>query len=74
MTAREIVEKWLKENKCDGLWNPDDDCACKLDDLMPCFEPWDSCKPGYLREPTPEEAEEGFTFFIGPEKEGGGCE
>ena len=36
MTVREIVEKYLKENKFDGLFNGEGQCACELSDLIPC--------------------------------------
>ena len=34
MTIKEIVKKYLIDNKYAGLINPDDGCSCKLDDLM----------------------------------------
>lgn len=34
--VREIVAQWLRENHYDGLCNPDGECGCGLDDLMPC--------------------------------------
>lgn len=47
MTCKKIIEKYLRDNKFDGLYN-DDECGCNLDDFMPCgggtiLE----CKPGY---------------------------
>jgi hypothetical protein len=46
MTVRQIVEKYLRENGYDGLYNSND-CACDLNDLMPCGF-WDGdCKAGY---------------------------
>ena len=47
MTLKELVEKWLRENGYDGLFNPDD-CACDLNDLFPCDCPQADCEPGYL--------------------------
>lgn len=37
----EYVEKYLNDNYFDGLCN--DDCACILDDLMPCGFDLDNC-------------------------------
>ncbi|WP_165247517.1 DUF3310 domain-containing protein [Adlercreutzia sp. ZJ141] len=34
--VRDMVEQWLQENQYDGLSNPDSECGCGLDDLMPC--------------------------------------
>jgi hypothetical protein len=36
MDAKEIIKKYLKENKFDGLANRDGECGCGLDDLGPC--------------------------------------
>jgi hypothetical protein len=36
MNIKEIVEAYLKENKCDGLLDTDYGCTCMLGDLMPC--------------------------------------
>ena len=41
-----IVKSYLKQNGFDGLYSPAE-CACELDDLMPCDEPRPNCKPGY---------------------------
>lgn len=35
-SLREMAAQWLRENHYDGLCNPDDECGCGLDDLMPC--------------------------------------
>ena len=45
MNVREIVQKYLKENGFDGIYN--DECACLTDDLAPCSESMDDCEPGY---------------------------
>jgi len=47
MTLAEIIEKWLLENKYDGLFNAEDECACEIGDLMPCIGPQIDCEPGY---------------------------
>ena len=46
MTIKEIITEWLKQNKYDGLYNPDD-CGCEISDLMPCDIPHVDCSPGY---------------------------
>ena len=48
MDLREIVMKYLKDNKLDGLYN-EDMCACKIDDLIPCDEPSSSCQSGKIK-------------------------
>ena len=46
---REIVAAWLKEHGYDGLCNPDRECGCTLDDLIPCIDGLDgeTCQAGY---------------------------
>jgi len=48
MNVQEIVADWLGSHGYDGLFYADAQCACKLDDLMPCDEPGIDCAPGYL--------------------------
>lgn len=43
---REIVRDWLKCCGFDGLFNYGN-CACSVDDLMPCCEPSPDCMAGY---------------------------
>lgn len=46
MTVKEIVEKYLKDNKYDGLYYPGE-CACSIEDgLMPCDGDSSECKSG----------------------------
>ena len=46
MNVKEIVEKYLKENKYDGLAG--DDCGCSFDDFMICESNMcQDCVPGY---------------------------
>lgn len=45
MTCKEIIEQYLKEKGFDGLCG--DDCGCGIDDLMPCFDAWTECVPGF---------------------------
>lgn len=47
MTVKEIVEKYLRDNRYDGLCHTDSECGCSLGDLVPCCEDCTSCEPGY---------------------------
>jgi len=47
MTIEEIVVKYLKDNKFDGLCNPDGECGCNLDEIFPCDGYVPDCKPAY---------------------------
>ena len=39
LSVLEIVQKYLREGKYDGLFSSDDNgCACANDDLFPCGE------------------------------------
>lgn len=48
MDIRDIVKAYLVTHGYDGLYEPDNDCACKLSDLMPCDQPMQSCRPGHV--------------------------
>ena len=62
MDIAEIVEKYLRENKFDGLYVPGE-CAC-VDDLFPCDGDGSilDCEPGY----TSKDESSEFDFVIGP--------
>lgn len=47
MTVREILVEWLTERGYHGLYA--ENCGCGLDDLIPCGERCEDCKPGYAR-------------------------
>lgn len=47
---------WLRRRGFDGLYFPGE-CACKVDDLYPCGERQDGCKPGVLK-PCPSDCGE----------------
>ena len=51
MTVRDIVRDYLRKHGYDGLYNDAGDCACLIDDLMPCTACEgayvDDCEPGY---------------------------
>ena len=55
--------EYLKANGFDGLFN-DNDCACSINDLMPCDEPGLDCQPGF-KFPCPEDCGE-HDYHIGP--------
>jgi hypothetical protein len=47
-TVKQIVLRYLRQNNCEGLCNPDMECGCGIDDLMPCGpEIHESCRPAY---------------------------
>lgn len=45
MNVKEIIEKYLKENGYDGLYE-DDYCGCGLENLAPCDSPGIHCYAG----------------------------
>ncbi|MBU0598718.1 hypothetical protein KKF61_07100 [Patescibacteria group bacterium] len=65
MTVKEIVEKHLKENGFDGLYNEyTEDCGCSLgDDFMECEVIHPKCTPGYKHS-----GDEEFDYYIMPHK------
>ena len=65
MTVKEIIEQYLRTNGFDGLFS-EVECACGIDDLVPCDGPCDRCRPGY-RVPCPPDCGE-HEFHIQREK------
>lgn len=65
LTVKGIVAGFLKDSVFDGLWCPDADCACALDDLMPCDSFVIGCCPGYKQKCDCGEHD----WHIGTEKE-----
>ncbi len=61
MTVLEIVEKYLRDNGYDGLYNPDDECGCLINDLAPCGEMNEECRAGIIL----ERDSGGYDFIIG---------
>ena len=53
-TIKEIVKEYLETNGYEGLFYPGE-CACELEDLMPCDEPNMNCEPGYKEPCDPKE-------------------
>jgi hypothetical protein len=70
MTAKEIIEKHLKENGFDGLCG--DECGCALGDLMPCEYGGKDCVPAFLYNPI-KDAETKCLDFRKCEALYGGC-
>jgi len=48
MNLRDMAKRWLVVRGYEGLYHPSGECACRLEDLMPCGEPSPDCSPGYL--------------------------
>lgn len=63
ITVDEIVKAYLKAHGYDGLYHPDWECGCWVDDLLLCGSHCGDCKPGV--EQTNDDGDKG----IGP-KEG----
>lgn len=47
MDVKSIVVEYLKVHKYDGLCCPDVPCGCLLEDLAPCGEMSEKCRPRY---------------------------
>lgn len=45
-TIQQIIKDYLVAHDFDGLFCEDIDCACVVDDLMPCGNPYPDCTPG----------------------------
>ena len=61
-----MVAAHLREHGFDGLFNDDIECACGVDDLMPCGEPSPECVAGFRCDCKPGSE---YDFRIGPTKE-----
>lgn len=46
-SVKDALSEWLRANGYDGLFN-EGNCACSVDDLMPCYSPSSTCKAGYM--------------------------
>lgn len=46
MNVQEIIKKYLDDHGLDGLCDPNGDCACFRDDLVPCGQDPCLCKVG----------------------------
>lgn len=49
MTVKEIILDFLNKNNYDGLFNPDINCGCGIDDFIPCDITIDECQPAYKK-------------------------
>jgi len=58
MTVRDIIMQYLQDNGYDGLFYPGE-CACVIDDLMPCEGDCGECEPGVL-----VEGDDAYDFYI----------
>lgn len=62
VNCTDMIVKYLEENGYDGLCEPDNECGCLLNDLMPCdseFAMW--CEAGHRVECT---CGEGCDFHV----------
>jgi len=48
LDIRKIIKSYLRANGFDGLFNTDNPCGCKTNDLCPCDGDMMDCRPGYL--------------------------
>lgn len=64
-TVEAIIERWLKENGFDGLYQQGE-CSCLAGNLVPCMEDSFGCDPGVKM---PCDCGEGCGFHIGPKKD-----
>lgn len=46
-TVKTLLKQSLVDHGYDGLCSPDGECGCGLDNLIPCMEPCDLCRPAY---------------------------
>lgn len=51
MNTSDLIKEALADRGYDGLYNPDTECGCTLDDFAPCGEWFGWCVPGVRREP-----------------------
>jgi hypothetical protein len=73
VNVKAIVGEYLIANKFDGLWSCDNECACDLNDLMPCDDlDIESCEPGYKKPCDGQSYGCPCDFHIGPKKENHG--
>jgi len=60
MDVEDIVTEYLLAHGYDGLFDPDVDCGCCVDYLMPCNNAGRNCTPGYK---VPSQDEDGAEAF-----------
>ena len=49
MTVKELLRDWLDNSGYVGLCNPDIECGCGIDDLVPCSNDCSSCQPAKIK-------------------------
>ena len=54
MAVKQMIQQWLEDARCDGLYNPGLGCGCLSEDIAPCAAIQLDCLPGY-RHDHPEE-------------------
>jgi hypothetical protein len=64
--VKEIINVYLRDFGFDGLWNPDGECACVINDLSPCGDMCEKCEAGYRHKCNCGEHD----YHIGREKRG----
>jgi len=64
----DIVIEWLQTNGYDGLYNGDIECACLIDDIMPCDGPGVWCSPGVKKPPSEFWKGEGADWMACPKE------
>lgn len=69
MNVKELVIKQLKSDGYDGLFDSEYECACLIDDIMPCDEfSSQRCEAGYKTECNGELDGCPCSFHLGPSK------
>lgn len=68
MIVSEIIHKWLKDNKYDGLCNGDMECGCTLEDLGCCDNILSDCEPAYKGK-APRGFEDDCYYYMYADKE-----
>jgi hypothetical protein len=70
-TLKDFVEAALEESEYDGLYCPDEDCACSINDdiesvdgLFPCGNYSMACKGGFTHKPLPGDVEHADCGFV----------
>ena len=62
MTVKDLLRDWLDDEHYVGLCNPELECGCGLDDLIPCGSNCGDCQPAKVKTEEgyfPEEPKEG---------------
>lgn len=64
MNTKEIVVAHLKANGLDGLVAECRECACLVDDLMPCDDPGQGCEAGHKVDGCSDDCGQGCDWHI----------